>query len=117
MTRKPLKRTPFKRKASWKKLEPISKDKARRARRFVPESIRKAVLERAGHICEFVDANGRRCMSPAQRQPHHRMKRSAGGKHTLSNLAACCNFHNLYAERFKTYCVNVGWTILPTRIQ
>lgn len=109
-----MKKTPFKPKEGkvWKRIQPISKNKEKRARRFVPESIIKLVKERSGGICEFVNQFGGRCPSEAQHQPHHRKKRSQGGKHTLENLADSCWYHNNFAETEKSKSIKLGWTII-----
>lgn len=106
----PMTRSPFKpRKGKvWKRLSPVSKSPHRLAKRFVPAASIKAVRERSGGICEvYIDfpvtsnsprseqarANyyyGVRCRRPAERQPHHILKRSRGGTHDLENLLAVC---------------------------
>jgi len=95
------------------KLNPISKSPHRRAKRFVPKAIIEQVMFRSGGQCEFVDENGYRCCNPAQRQPHHVLKRSQGGPHTVENLRATCPWHNHYAEIEKRKCQNLRppWVI------
>lgn len=102
----------FKYKATWKKLSPISKNKERAARRFVPVAIIKKIKIRSGGICEFVDENGVRCKNPAERTPHHVKKRSQGGKHTLENCRDSCWYHNDWAEREKKKSLELGWTAI-----
>lgn len=111
MKRTPLKRSPFLRKPSWKKLERQSKNPERRARNVIPARVRKQVHERSGGICEFVDKHGNRCTFWGTCL-HHRKKRSQGGKHTAENLADSCWYHNDWAEREKVEAVKLGWTIL-----
>jgi 5-methylcytosine-specific restriction endonuclease McrA len=83
----PLKtKTPLKRKTP---LSPISKNKEKRSKRFVPKAILKAIEERSGGYCERM-FNERRCPESALPQPHHIKPRSQGGKHEISNLMAVC---------------------------
>lgn len=96
----------------WKKLAPISKDPARRARRFVPQSVIDQIKLRSGGRCEFKDAQGNRCHAEATRTPHHKKKRSQGGKHTLEDCADSCWAHNEWSETHKAESVALGWTIV-----
>lgn len=89
-----MKRSAFKPKPTWKRLEPISKNKRRARFRFVPPDILKQVKERSGGQCErmmkseFNDMQ--RCPYEAMSQPHHILPRSQGGTHTLDNLLDLC---------------------------
>lgn len=105
-----MKKTPLRPKKgkAWKRLRPINPNNKNR---FVPESIIKAVDARSGGICEFIGDYGIRCTNEGQRTPHHRLKRSQGGKHTLENCAKSCPFHNDWAEREKLESIRLGWTI------
>lgn len=104
-----------KNKKNWKtlkrksRLNAISKDPRRIARRFVPASIIKQVKERSHGKCEFVDL-GLRCQNQAERTPHHVVERSQGGKHTLENLKDSCWEHNQFAKTHKKYCEKIGWS-------
>lgn len=103
MKRSPLKRSAFKRKATHKKLSPISKDKARRDKRFIPKAVMEALLLRSGGQCEVSDEtlippNGMvgfsfmmRCQNKAD-DPHHVLPKSRGGKNTLDNLLHLCRY-------------------------
>ena len=116
-----MKKKPYKYaiKITWKgrkvsmytKLNPISKSKHRRLKRFVPASVIKEIKKRSGGRCEFVFPDGFRCWKEAQKQPHHVLKRSQGGEHTLENLRDTCPFHNIYAELEPKACVKLGWVI------
>ena len=81
-----MKRTPLKRKTP---LNPISKNKEKRAKRFVPKAVLNAVEERSGGYCERM-FGPHRCPETALNQPHHIKTRARGGKHELSNLIALC---------------------------
>lgn len=107
--RKPIKRSAMKpRKGKvWKKLSPITKNKEKRAKRFIPKEIVKQVIERAGGQCEcrstkYVGTHpitgsailsSIRCMKRAE-EIHHVLPRSRGGKHTLDNLLHLCREHH-----------------------
>lgn len=105
----PLKRVPFKRKATWKKLRPVSKAKHRLEKRFVPPATLLELDIRCQGRCEchiwVVDnfpmlKDGEfhlvhsdksvRCSHHAEKQPHHLKPRARGGKHDISNLLKCC---------------------------
>ena len=85
-----------------KRINPISKDPRKRAKRFVPDSVIKAVKNRSGGLCERVlmaytrinmeEGLLRRgpCGKPSMKQPHHRLARSQGGEHTKENLVDLC---------------------------
>ncbi len=116
--RTPLRKTAFKPREGkvWKRMSPISKNKEKAARRFVPQKIINAIKIRSGGICEFVDENGVRCTCQAARTPHHLLKRSQGGKHTMENLKDSCTTHNMWAETEdgKKRGPALGWTILSS---
>ena len=64
--------------------------------RFIPAPVRRAVYERAGGRCAFVDASGRRCESRRRLEFHHRHPHGHGGDRTLSNISLLCRSHNRY---------------------
>lgn len=109
-------KTPLKRKTPMKRGKPlnkVSKVKHRRLNRSCPPAIAKAIKERSGGICEFVDEIKRRCNCEATCF-QHRKKKSQGGKYTLENLKHSCWNHNLWAETLegKKLAPKLGWTIL-----
>ncbi len=101
-------------------IRPISKAPHRLVKRFVPASVLKEVKARSGGQCEVLKFTldgmifhrafnsefvfmihpnmhwvSHRCPQMAQKQPHHLLKRSRGGKHEASNLCDCCfSCHN-----------------------
>lgn len=109
------------------KLNPISKSKHRREKRFVPESVLKAVKDRSGGRCEAgwpivvgdkfikekdaVEFVRHRCLEKAMNQPHHKLKRSQGGKHTLENLMDVCFEHHRWIEDHSKDAAELGWHI------
>lgn len=76
------------------RLNLISKNKAKAARRFVPAAVLKAVKARSGGKCERMVVTPYfgilRCRNDAMNQPHHRLARSQGGEHTVENLCDLC---------------------------
>lgn len=99
----------MKRKATWKRLKPVSKKKHRVDARFVPVAVIKQIHERSGGICEFVDANKKRCSSPPLNQPHHIKTRARGGKHVESNLMDVCFFHHHWIHSFPGDAGKLGY--------
>ena len=70
------------------------------ATRYIPNHIRQEVLERDGHRCTFVSAEGHRCSEQCGLQLDHFVPFSQGGASTVENLRAMCPAHNqLLAER------------------
>jgi hypothetical protein len=66
----------------------------------VTNATRRAVLERDGLQCSWVDAQGRRCASRAWLELDHRHPRASGGGPERENIRVLCRAHNrLAAER------------------
>lgn len=71
-----------------------------RARKRIPNQVRRAVAERDDGCCTFVSADGRRCRSRRLLQIHHEQPWARGGADSLDNLRLLCAEHNrLLAER------------------
>ncbi len=69
------------------------------ASRHIPASIRRAVYQRDGGRCRFVDAQGRRCPERHRLEYHHRHPFGLGGGSELENIGLMCPAHNrLMAE-------------------
>ena len=67
--------------------------------RRIPAPIRRAVHERDGGRCTFVDARGRRCTARHNLEYHHRAPFGQGGDHRVANICLMCKTHNnLLAE-------------------
>jgi hypothetical protein len=64
--------------------------------RSIPAPVRRAVYERAGGRCAFVDAGGRRCEARSRLEFHHRHPHGHGGDRTPDNISLLCKPHNLY---------------------
>ena len=69
------------------------------ASRHIPAAVRRAVRERDGERCRFVDEQGRRCSERYRLEFHHRRPFAMGGDHRPENIGLLCPQHNrLLAE-------------------
>jgi hypothetical protein len=68
--------------------------KERRRRRAIPAAVRRAVFERDGGACAFVDAAGKRCGCTSAVELHHVVPFAMGGAHSAENLRVYCRAHN-----------------------
>ncbi len=64
--------------------------------RYVPAAVRRAVYERDGGRCRYVDEKGQRCTAREALEFHHRHPFAVGGEHTPQNLALFCKCHNRF---------------------
>jgi 5-methylcytosine-specific restriction endonuclease McrA len=64
--------------------------------RHIPAAVRRAVLERDGNRCRYVDAKGRRCSEQHRLEYHHRHPFGFGGDHSPTNIRLICRAHNAY---------------------
>jgi hypothetical protein len=64
--------------------------------RHIPAAIRRAVSERDGGQCRYVDAEGRRCPERDRLEFHHRRPFGLGGGHSVVNVGLMCRAHNVY---------------------
>ena len=70
------------------------------ASRHIPAPVRRAVRDRDGDRCRYVDEQGRRCSARDRLEFHHRLPFGMGGDHSPGNLHLVCKSHNRYlAER------------------
>ena len=68
--------------------------------RYIPAAVRRAVRERDGDRCRYVDEQGRRCSARDRLEFHHRQPFAMGGDHSPGNVHLVCKLHNRYlAER------------------
>jgi hypothetical protein len=73
---------------------------ARGRSRHIPAAVRRAVFERDGGCCTFVDERGVRCRETRGLELHHRQPFGKQGTHSASNVTLYCRAHNtLAAER------------------
>jgi hypothetical protein len=71
--------------------------------RHIPAAVRRAVYERDGNRCRFVDEQGRRCTARDGLEYHHRHPFALGGDHSADGISILCRLcrarHNRhYAE-------------------
>jgi hypothetical protein len=64
--------------------------------RSIPAPVRRAVYERTGGRCAFMDAGGRRCEARRRLEFHHRHPYGYGGDSTPDNISLLCKPHNLH---------------------
>ncbi len=62
--------------------------------RHIPAAVRRAVHERDGGRCRFVDERGQRCSEEHRLEFHHRHPFGMGGDHSPGNLSLLCPAHN-----------------------
>ncbi len=62
--------------------------------RQIPAAIKRAVHERDGGRCRYVDEQGRRCGARDRLEFHHRHPFGFGGDHSEANVALVCHEHN-----------------------
>ena len=74
----------------------VSRTETKPASRHVPAAVRRAVHERDGGRCRFVDEQGRRCTARHGLEFHHRHPVAMGGDHSPQAIALACKAHNLY---------------------
>jgi hypothetical protein len=84
--------------------------------RHIPAAVRRAVRERDGDRCRYVDERGRRCSEQGRLEFHHRHPFGMGGDHSLANIGLLCPSHNRYvAERDYGQAVIRGKLSRPER--
>jgi hypothetical protein len=82
-----------------KGVAPNSADKTKRSR-YIPVALRRAVFQRAGGQCCYVDqATGRRCGERRWLEVDHIKPFSCGGGHSPENLQVLCRSHNMMRAR------------------
>jgi hypothetical protein len=64
--------------------------------RHIPAAVRRAVWERDGGRCRYVDAAGRRCSERRRLEYHHRRPFGLGGDRSPLNICLMCRAHNRY---------------------
>ncbi len=64
--------------------------------RHIPAAVRRAVYERDGGRCRYVDEQSRRCKERDQLEFHHRHPFALGGEHSVQNIRLMCRAHNDY---------------------
>jgi 5-methylcytosine-specific restriction endonuclease McrA len=74
----------------------LSESQTKPSSRHIPAAIRRAVQERDGGRCRFVDEQGRRCTAREGLEFHHRHPFAFGGDHCPEGIALLCRAHNHY---------------------
>jgi len=64
--------------------------------RHIPAAVRRAVAERDGKRCRYVDEQGRRCTERHGLEFHHRQPFGFGGDHRPENVRLLCRAHNQF---------------------
>jgi hypothetical protein len=67
-----------------------------RRTRHIPATVRRAVYERDGGRCSYVDGQGRRCPARDRLEYHHRHPFGHGGRHCVDGISLLCQAHNLH---------------------
>ncbi len=65
--------------------------------RYIPNSVRERLLERADYQCEFRGPSGVRCAARTRLEVDHIVPVGKGGPHGEENLRVFCRGHNLLA--------------------
>jgi hypothetical protein len=65
--------------------------------RHIPAAVRRAVYERDGARCTYVDERGERCQETQYLELHHRHPFGKRGAHTAANVTLHCRAHNALA--------------------
>jgi hypothetical protein len=73
---------------------PTGTETGRGRGRAIPAAVRRAVFERDGGACAFVDAAGKRCGCTSGVELHHVVPFAMGGAHSAENLRVYCRAHN-----------------------
>ena len=71
--------------------------------RYIPKSVKRAVLSK-NQSCEYTDPlTGRRCNSKHGIQLDHRTEFALGGEHSVENVRVLCGVHNrlIYGQRIE----------------
>jgi len=74
----------------------ISKTNATPSSRRIPAAVRRAVYERDGSRCRYVDKQGRRCTERHRLEFHHCHPFALGGDHDPQKIRLMCHAHNQY---------------------
>jgi 5-methylcytosine-specific restriction endonuclease McrA len=74
----------------------LARSDTRPGPRHIPAAVKRAVRERDGDRCAYVDPQGRRCSERRGLQFHHRHPHGYGGDRSEDNIALRCGGHNRY---------------------
>jgi 5-methylcytosine-specific restriction endonuclease McrA len=79
--------------------KPRKRRKLQEGSRHIPVEVRRAVWERDGGQCTFVDTEGRRCTARSYLTFEHQDPHACGGPPTTDNLCLLCSAHNAASAR------------------
>jgi 5-methylcytosine-specific restriction endonuclease McrA len=74
----------------------VAQSDTRPGSRHIPAAVVRAVRERDGDRCAFVDGEGRRCSERRHLEFHHRHPHGFGGDRSPGNISLRCRAHNRY---------------------
>ena len=74
----------------------LAESKTSPVTRQIPAAVKRAVYERDGGRCRYVDDQGRRCKARQGLEFHHRHPFGFGGDHSVANVSLACRCHNGY---------------------
>jgi len=74
----------------------LSETDTSRSSRHIPAAVRRAVRERDGDRCRYVNEQGRRCSERDRLEYHHRHPFGLGGDHRPQQIRLMCRVHNTY---------------------
>jgi 5-methylcytosine-specific restriction endonuclease McrA len=86
----------FARTRALRKCPAVAKTGPSPSSRHIPAAVRRAVHERDGDRCGYVDEQGRRCAERDRLEFHHRHPFGVGGGHSVANVGLICRAHNAY---------------------
>ena len=72
----------------------LAKAQVKPSSRHIPAAVRRAVHERDGNRCRFVDEQGRRCTARDGLEYHHRHPFGLGGDNSADGISLLCRTHN-----------------------
>jgi hypothetical protein len=72
----------------------LSESQTKPTSRYIPAAVRRAVYERDGGRCRFVDEQGCRCTARDGLEFHHRHPFALGGDHSPDRVSLLCRTHN-----------------------
>ena len=81
------------------------------ASRYIPAPVKRAVRERDGDQCAFIDAEARRCREREGLEFHHKQPFARGGDHSPDNLQMLCPLCRYRHNRHYADC-----RIMPRRV-
>ncbi|QLY26613.1 HNH endonuclease [Bdellovibrio sp. KM01] len=68
-------------------------------RKHIKTTLRRTLLVKSNHHCEYLQSDGRRCLSTYQLQVDHKLPLAMGGANDIQNFRILCRTHNLSEAR------------------